>query len=95
MSYAIYMDIIASIYCRYFNHLTGKKHLRPGVKRRYESEDLLEPLKQIWLGTDQMCSKRLKTAIALWLPSYESSYELLPENQNNAMTQCLPDSLQQ
>jgi hypothetical protein len=60
-----------------FNHLTGKKHKRRGLSRTYEGKELLEPLTRIWLATDQLCGKRLKAAIGLWLPSYEDSYGML------------------
>jgi hypothetical protein len=58
-----------------FNHLTGKQYLRRGRKRIYEEKELVEPLKYIWLATDQMCSKRLKAAMPLWLPHYENVSE--------------------
>lgn len=50
----------------------GKKKggKRPGPKSRYGEEER-KILKVIWLATDQMCSKRLKAAMALWLPYYE------------------------
>lgn len=44
-----------------------------GRKKTYCPETVLAPLKQIWFATDQMCGKRLKSAIPLWLPFYESS----------------------
>jgi len=47
---------------------------RPGRKPTYHSAEFLRALKQIWLATDQMCSKRLVAAIPLWLPFYERSY---------------------
>lgn len=51
----------------------------PGAKPVYDSEALLTPLKRIWFATDQMCSKKLKAAISLWLPHYEQEYGALPE----------------
>jgi hypothetical protein len=39
-------------------------------KKLYDPCLVLEPLKAIWLATDQMCGKRLKAAIPLWLPYY-------------------------
>jgi hypothetical protein len=54
-----------------FHFLTGKKHESRGRKRQYNAKVLLEPLKRIWLATDQMCSKRLKVAMGLWLPYYD------------------------
>ena len=49
----------------------GKK---PGAKPIYDCAALLAPLKRIWFATDQMCSKKLKAAILLWLPPYEQEY---------------------
>ena len=53
---------------------------KPGPVARYPKELLLVPLKRIWFATDQMCSKKLKAAIPLWLPFYEGEYEpLIPD----------------
>jgi hypothetical protein len=52
-------------------------HRKPGPVSSYPRELLLVPLKRIWFATDQMCSKKLKAAIPLWLPFYEEEYELL------------------
>lgn len=52
----------------------------PGRKKAYQPERLLIPLKQIWMATDQMCGKRLKVAIPLWLPHYGGAYGMLEEN---------------
>ncbi len=49
----------------------------PGPKRKYQAEVLLEPLKRIWFASDQLCGKRLKAAIPLWLPHYEDQYGTL------------------
>jgi hypothetical protein len=48
---------------------TGRK--RGGPRRRYgEAERVV--LKEIWLGAEQPCGKRLVAAVPLWLPHYES-----------------------
>jgi len=55
---------------------------RPGRKPIYASPELLTALKRIWFASDQMCSKKLKAAIPLWLPFYETVYKALtPETQ--------------
>ncbi len=51
---------------------------KPGAKPIYDSAALLMALKRIWFATDQMCSKKLKAAIFLWLPHYEQEYGALP-----------------
>jgi hypothetical protein len=53
---------------------------KPGAKPVYDSAALLTPLKRIWFATDQMCSKKLKAAISLWLPHYEQEYGALQES---------------
>jgi hypothetical protein len=48
----------------------GQRGPPPGPRRRYDAE-VLKPLKFIWLKAEQMCSKRLKAALPVWLPFYE------------------------
>jgi hypothetical protein len=50
-----------------------RKKRRTGPKSVYASAELLTALKRIWFASDQMCSKKLKAAIPLWLPFYETS----------------------
>ena len=52
------------------NDLRERDRIRRGRRKDY-GEDIIEPLKRIWLATDQMCSKRLKAAMGLWLPYYD------------------------
>ena len=51
---------------------------KPGRPSRYASEEVLGPLRAIWLATDQMASKRLVKALPLWLPHYETAHGRLP-----------------
>jgi hypothetical protein len=60
-----------------FNGLTRKQYLRRGPKKKYSEKDLKEPLIKVWLGTDQMGSKKLKAAMPLWLPHYEQEFGFL------------------
>ena len=48
---------------------------KPGRKSTYNLEPLVFVLKNIWLASDQMCGKRLKSALPLWLPHYERHYK--------------------
>jgi len=54
------------------------KRKRPGPRRHYDAQ-VLAPLKSIWLQSEQMCSKRLKAALPVWLPFYEQKFGTLPE----------------
>lgn len=55
--------------------ISDQKPKKPGKKKTYEPGLLLEPLKKIWLATDQMCGKRLKEALPIWLPHYHKHHE--------------------
>jgi hypothetical protein len=59
------------------DHRRKKKH--PGLKPKYQYDEILPALKKIWLASDQMCSKKLHVAISEWLPYYELENEALPE----------------
>lgn len=50
-----------------------------GRPKVYQEEVYLEPLKRIWLATDQLCGKRLEMAMPLWLPHYHKAYGELDE----------------
>jgi len=52
---------------------------RPGPKAVYRDALLLEALKRIWFASDQMCSKKLKAALPLWLPFYDREFEPLEQ----------------
>lgn len=54
----------------------GWREKPAGRKKQYVLKELITPLRVIWLATDQMCGKRLKAAIPLWLPYYEKSTSL-------------------
>lgn len=56
-----------------------KKIKRAGRKPTYKDEVVLEPLKKIWLQSNQLCGRRLKVALPLWLPHYEQAYGCLNE----------------
>lgn len=60
--------------------LNKRKKRRPRGKETrgrpeiYPKNLYLEPLKHIWMSTDQLCGKRLKMALPLWLPHYSKEY---------------------
>src|SRR3989304_1934279 len=69
---------------KYALRLLGAKNKRgkstahkPGPVSRYDTPELVETLRTIWMTSDQLCSKRLKAALPLWLPPYETSFHPL------------------
>lgn len=69
---------------KYAIRLLGRKKpasmsRRVGRKPRYDHPQLLEALRRIWLASDQLCGKRLKVALPLWLPHYEAEHGALPD----------------
>ncbi len=44
---------------------------KPGSASRHDTPELLDALRAIWMASDQLCSKRLKAALPLWLPHYD------------------------
>jgi hypothetical protein len=59
--------------------IPDKARRKPGKAKAYKPEILLEPLKRLWLATDQMCGKRLKQALPLWLTHYGKHFDELPQ----------------
>jgi hypothetical protein len=47
---------------------TKKPVGKPGPVFRYDRPEWIEALRTIWMASDQLCSKRLKAALPLWLP---------------------------
>ena len=47
---------------------------RVGRKARYNHPEAVQVVRRIWLATDQMCGKRLKAALPLWLPHDEAEH---------------------
>jgi len=69
---------------------TGRK--KPGPKRKYQAE-VLEPLKAIWLLSEQMCSKRLKVALPIWLPFYEEAHGPLEPTTRKKLLRISPATI--
>ena len=69
---------------KYALRLLGSRYKRgkpvagkPGPTSRYDTPELLEALRTIWMASDQLCGKRLKAALPLWLPHYGASFQPL------------------
>lgn len=65
---------------------------RPGPKAKYDAA-VLEVLKAIWLLAEQMCSKRLKAALPIWLPFYEKSYGAIAPETRQKLLQISPAAM--
>ena len=66
--------------------ITIKKEAR-GRPKVYQEQVYLEPLKRIWRATDQLCGKRLKMALPLWLPHYHKAYGELNQSTYQGLLQ--------
>jgi hypothetical protein len=64
---------------RRLNQIDRPKKRKPGPSVQYSPENLLEPLREIWIATDFMCGQRLKEALPLWLPHFEAMHGSLPK----------------
>lgn len=69
------------------------KPKKRGIKSIYNQACILEPLIKIWLATYQMCSKKLKVAIPLWLPFYELEYGKLTEETRCCLLEISPATI--
>jgi len=63
---------------RILNHsplASSNKHI--GMTPVYRGDEFLTALKRIWFASNQICSKKLVSAIKLWLPFYGKTFEPL------------------
>ena len=63
-----------------------------GRKPRYGPE-VATHLTRLWLACGQLCSKRLKEALPLWLPAYERRYGVLPDMVREALLHMSPSTM--
>ena len=50
-----------------------KKPKKAGRKKKYNDPEIFTALKSIWISTNLICSKRLKSVIPLWIDFYQGS----------------------
>ncbi len=70
-----------------------KKKASPGPKPLYQDRSVLITLKKLWFATDQMCSKKLKAAIPLWLPYYEQEYGCIDDKTKAKLAAISPSTI--
>ena len=55
---------------------------KPGRASKYTEPVFLKTLKRLWFDTDQICSKKLRLAIPVWLKFFEQEHgKVSPENR--------------
>jgi hypothetical protein len=74
-----------------------KRFTKPKPKKRGKppvyNEEILKPLKQIWLKANLPCSKRLKAILPLWLPGYIRLFGDLPSTAAEALVKISPATI--
>jgi hypothetical protein len=77
---------------RLLNRRARAPRKKPGPKPQY-GPDVRLIVKRIWLAAEQICSKRLKPALALWLPYYEQEYEPLSDELREKVLRLSPATI--
>ena len=75
-----------------FRRIKPKARKR-GSRSTYGNPIITNPLIKIWLATNQMCSKKLKAALPLWLPFYEVEYGQLSEDVKTKLLAVSPATI--
>ena len=78
---------------RRFKRFTKPKPRKRGKPPIYQGQELLTPLKQIWLEANLPCSKRLQAILPLWLPGYAQCFGELPSEVTNALLAISPATI--
>jgi len=78
---------------RKYKRFQKPKPKKPGRTPFYAQPSILKVLKQIWLGANLPCSKRLKAIIPLWLPGYVQSFGNLSPNVSQALLKISPATI--
>lgn len=78
---------------RMLNRDSHRKKKRRGLKPKYEYQEVLPILKNIWFAGDQLCSKKLHAAIPDWLPFYEKEQGMLSDYIRLQMLSISPSTI--
>ena len=76
-----------------FKRFTKPKPRKRGKPSFYNREEILTPIKRIWLEANLPCSKRLKAITPLWLPGYNQCFGELPTEVNHALLAISPATI--
>jgi hypothetical protein len=78
---------------RGFKRFTTPKGKKRGRPSRYHTNDIVNPLKTIWLAANLPCSKRLKASLPLWLPGYDQHFDALCPDAADALLKISPATI--
>jgi hypothetical protein len=78
---------------RGFKRFTKPKPRKRGKPSFYQREEILIPLKQIWLEANLPCSKRLRAILPLWLPGYAQCCGEVSAEVTNALLKISPATI--
>ena len=78
---------------RGFKRFTKPKPRKRGKPTVYQKDDILVPLRRIWLEANLPCSKRLQVILPLWLPGYGHYFGQLSEEVTNALLSISPATI--
>lgn len=76
-----------------FRRFSKPRQNKKGRSPLYQREEIIVPLKRIWLASNLPCSKRLKAVLPLWLPGYEQQYSRLTAEVTRALKVISPSSI--
>ena len=78
---------------RGFRRFTKPKPRKRGKPAVYQKDDILAPLRRIWLEANLPCSKRLQAILPIWLPGYGRYFGQLSEEVTNALLSISPATI--
>ena len=76
-----------------FKRFTKPKPKKRGSKPVYWKDEIITPLKRIWLAANLPCSKRLKAILPIWLPGYDHQFGKLSAEVTKALMGISPATI--
>jgi len=76
-----------------FKRFTKPKPKKRGPKPIYQKDEIITPLKRIWIAANLPCSKRLKVILPLWLPGYIELFGKLSMEVTSALLKISPSTI--
>jgi len=76
-----------------FKRFTKPKPKKRGPKPIYGKDEIITPLKRIWLAANLPCSKRLKAILSIWMPGYDNQFGTLSIDVSQALLNISPATI--